>query len=283
MEPYGQDNTPLKMGSNRLALLTGSAKRTTPYQVSSFDRRQRLFSNMTTPLDMTDSMATPSDGNKSIHKACLDWRLVNKEAEVIRLKTEQTQLQSLMAGLKEEGEKTKMDHNKEMKDLQEKLTESRQSQREQERTIIELEAQVQSLRQQQHQKEESLVPEREHQEQTITQLKLSECKLVAQLQDLKQELRSIQYKHEQEIISLNHEIKCQGIEVTALQEEKKVFERNHASLRQEAQTARELRLEVNRLQTERDSLKNQLLDMKDGKSLSELLKQHRQTQDENDS
>lgn len=296
----GKDTTPLKMGSNRISLLTGSIKRTTPYKVlGSIDRRQRLFPNLTQDDSMLnrsvglssamnslydvkdDSLSTPSEGNKSIRKACLDWRLVNKEAEVIRLKTELTQLQSLMNSIKEGGEKHKIEYQKELKEAENQLTQSRQIQREKERRVIELEAEVESLRQEKQQQKESLLPEREHHENLITQLKLNDSKLRGELQDLKQDLQRTQFNHDQEKALLEHEKKCREIEIESLKEAKKVYERNHESLRKEAQEARQLRLELNQLIMEKDSLRNQLQDFKDGQALSQLLIQDKEQASQN--
>ena len=97
--------TPFKMAASRVSLLTGSAKRTTPYKIpDSIDRRQRLFPVLTRDemnqslRDVTiESLNVPEGDSLDSTSGSMNI----KEAEVIRLKTQQTQLQSLISGITE--------------------------------------------------------------------------------------------------------------------------------------------------------------------------------------
>ena len=94
--------TPFKMAASRVSLLTGSAKRTTPYKIpDSIDRRQRLFPVLTRDemnqslRDVTiESLNVPEGDSLDSTSGSMNI----KEAEVIRLKT---QLQSLISGITE--------------------------------------------------------------------------------------------------------------------------------------------------------------------------------------
>lgn len=283
--PTGDQSTPKRtaVGPQRIPFMTASAKRHQPYALTPerIERRQKLLQELTMsennqqsilPLD-TSSLPTtrallsgirspsspatndppPSnqpDIHTSLRKACIDWKLVNKEAEVIRLRTEHTKLQSLLSSMKEEKEKAEIESDRRIRELECQLSGLQHKLQAKIREVDDLRVQVESLEARKQQAEAISRPDQEYLDKSIVDFKVNEAKLRGQLLDANEQLRTLKLKHDQEMITLKHEVKCLGIELKGVKDEKEILERRRDELVNAVRSVPEMRNEIKELKEE---------------------------------
>lgn len=295
------DRTPEKshkIGPDRVALLTGTYKRPSPYPDRSERKRTERTGNRTANESM-DSLAslpatravlaamttlpspaassfnksysTPGiDFKTSIKRAAIDWKLANKEAEVFKLKTDIQKLESVIGSRLESEQALKIQHEKELAKAEVEKQTLTSKIRVLEQEVVSNKSEIAALRQVETELQTAFLPEKEELEKTIVELKINDCDLRAKVLDAEEEMKSAKLLHDHERLKMGHEIKCLNLELESLRMEKKLLEESNRSLKKEVHEMIDLRKEADRLQAENKSLTSALKSHEESSELRRL-------------
>lgn len=207
----------------------------------------------------------------SIRKTAIDWRLVKKEAEAIRLRTENQRLQALIRVNNEELEKCMIEHKKQLDEAHHKALALQNKTADLEDQINELKNNLSILNIEKTRSEESLRQEIEFNENKLTESQINDVKMRSQIVDLEEEIKRINLKNDQNNIELKHELQTLKIELEAAVKEKELYLSAVNEYKNKIQMISQLETKINELELKNRSLENTIRDFKDGKSMSFIL------------
>lgn len=207
----------------------------------------------------------------SIRKTAIDWRLVKKEAEAIRLRTENQRLQALLRVNTEELEKCKIENKKQMDEHHLKALDMQSKTADLEDQINELKNNLSVLNIEKARSEETLRQEIEFNERKLTESQVNDVKMRSQIVDLEEEIKRIHLKNDQSTAELKHELQTLNNELESVRREKELYLSTVNEYKSKIQIINQLESKINELELKNRALENTIRDFKDGKSMSFIL------------
>lgn len=251
---------------------TKSTSRAKPYDLTT-SITSSSYSPIIKSLSKTssDDLSKYSYSSMCIKKTAIDWRLVKKEAEAIKLRTENLRLQALLRANNEELEKYKIDHKKQIDEHNIETLSMQSKASNLEAQINELKNNLSTLKIAKVQSEKSLSEEIERTEEKLTECQINDVKLRSRIVDLEEEVKRTVLKNQQDNTDLQHQVVSLKNALDAANKEKEWYMKTVTENRDKIQLISTLENKITELEDKNRQLEKTISDLKDGKSMSFIL------------
>ena len=219
----------------------------------------------------SDDLSKYSYSSMCIRKTAIDWRLVKKEAEAIKLRTENLRLQGLLRANNEELEKSRIEHKKQLDEHNLKAVSMQTRASNLEEQINELKNNLSALNIDKAQSEKTLREEVECTEKRLTECQINDVKLRSRIVDLEEEVKRTVLKNEHNNNDLQHQVASLKNALEAANREKELYMQTVMEHRDKIQLISTLENKITELEDKNRQLEKTINDLKDGKSMSFIL------------
>lgn len=291
------------MSRGRVALLTGSLARPKPYDMTQrkfglgatarqaekkenisgaeqvaarlFEDNSELPATSSILKGMTPKPNRQAGGDGSPAKRSptinIDWQIVSREAEIVKLKAEVQRLESLIKSHADDESKLTIEHTRELTELRNKLQREENRIVDLQRNIKQLEASEQSLRYEIETMQGEHRQESEYLEKKSLDFELKNSSLMSKVSDLECGLESVKAKHASQIEELEFRIQAINNDLAKESKEKQFYRNRVEDLHNQVAHLDSLQNKLNNAEKLIVELQKDLSEREDGKKLSEVL------------
>ena len=201
----------------------------------------------------------------------IDWNAIQKEAELVALKTNVSRLEGLLEESKLKSSKKCVEYELKIENLSKEVERERNKCSEVENQMKQTERKCDDLSLQLNNAREEFNKEYERYEKRINEMNRTFADIRSQLSDTQSATDSVKARHQSEVLSLEHQIQTLSSQLSQYQSERLVLESHIQGLEMETKQKEDLDSELTAVKAEVRLLSEELQSYKDGIKLSSIL------------
>ena len=223
------------------------------------------------PKNVTMSLDKSSLIQKSQSSPSIDWNAITKEAEMVKLKTEVSRLESLLEDSKHKASQKDVEYDLKMEGLKNEIEREKLKTTEAENQMKAYEKKVNDLNLQLDGARDQFGKEYEKYENKINQMNRDIVELRNQLNDCLASQESTEAHHNSVTIELENQVETLKIQLSQSDGQRQVLENHITSLKSELEQTIKLESELMEARTNIRFISEELQSYKDGVKLSSIL------------